>query len=209
MFTGIIQSIGKITRIEADNQDCSLYFDCTKLAEKGIALGDSVAVNGCCLTVVERNGPNLKADVSRETLKRTALGEYQIGTLVNLELAMLPHTRFGGHFVSGHVDGTAQVTAIEQQGRSRRLGFKIEGYGGYIAEKGSISIDGVSLTVNEIRDEPGFTYFGVNVVPHTLEATIIGGYEAGTTVNIEVDIIARYLERLNQYALYTNVDSSR
>ena len=201
MFTGIIQTIGKVTGIEATEKDSSIFFDCAELASQSIAIGDSIAVNGCCLTVVEKKNSIVKVDVSAETLDRTAMQHYQVGTLLNLELAMLPQTRFGGHIVSGHVDCLAQTVVIENQGRSTKFEFKLEGYGGYIAQKGSVTIDGVSLTVNDVRDEQGATIFSVNIIPHTLEATIIDGYVLGTIVHIEIDMIARYIERLNQYAL--------
>ena len=201
MFTGIIQTIGKITGIEPGPQDCSIFFNCADLADQTIAIGDSISVNGCCLTVVERDMNILKVDVSTETLKRTAMETFKIGTLVNLELAMLPQTRFGGHIVSGHVDCLAQTVAIENEGRSTKFEFKLADYGRYIAQKGSVTIDGVSLTVNDVKDEDGATIFSVNIIPHTLEATIISGYVLGTIVHIEIDMIARYMERLNQYSL--------
>ena len=209
MFTGIIQTVGRITRIEHENDDCSLFLNCADLVNQTIETGDSVAVNGCCLTVVERDAHILEFDVSSETLQRTAIGLFQIDTVVNLELAMLPQTRFGGHIVSGHVDCLAQVVAIENQGRSTKFEFKVEDYGRYIAEKGSITIDGVSLTVNEVKDRDESTLFSVNIIPHTLEATIIKGYVLGTIVHVEIDMIARYLERLNQYALNATIVNSK
>ena len=201
MFTGIIQSVGKVTRLEPARDDCSIYFDCADLVNQTIDIGDSIAVNGCCLTVVDQQDQILKVDVSAETLKRTAIGQYDVDTLLNLELAMLAQTRFGGHIVSGHVDCLAEVMAIENQGRSLRFEFKLEEHGRYIAEKGSITIDGVSLTVNTVRDQGESTIFSVNIIPHTLEATIISAYVLGTIVHIEIDMIARYLERLSEYAL--------
>lgn len=201
MFTGIIQTVGEIIRIAPDIEDRSLFFDCADLTDQNIEIGDSIAVNGCCLTVVERNGQILKVDVSSETLQCTTIKDYQIDTPVNLELAMLSQSRFGGHIVSGHVDCLARVVVIEDQGRSTRFEFKLEDYGRYIAEKGSITIDGVSLTVNDVKDKDGSTLFSVNIIPHTLLNTIIKQYVLGTIVHIEIDMIARYLERLNQYAL--------
>lgn len=198
MFTGIVQAVGKITRIKPGDQDCAIYLDCAGLAGENINIGDSIAVNGCCLTVVEHEQQILKVDVSAETLRCTAIGNYEAGSLLNLELAMLPHTRFGGHIVSGHVDCLAEVVKIENQGRSLLFEFKLGSHGRYVAEKGSITIDGVSLTVNDVTDTGEFTHFTVNIIPHTLEATIIGSYELGTIVNIEIDLIARYLERLGQ-----------
>ena len=193
--------MGRITHLQPGQEDCAIFFDCADLEDQAIDIGDSVAVNGCCLTVVERDGSVLKVDVSTETLNRTAIRRYEIGTLLNLELAMCPQTRFGGHIVSGHVDCLGEVVSIENQGRSLMFEFKLEDHGRYVAEKGSICIDGVSLTVNDVRDSDESTLFSVNIIPHTLEATIIRTYVLGTIVNIEIDMIARYLERLSQYAL--------
>ena len=209
MFTGIVQTLGKVTAIESNGADCSISFDCADLITQTIAIGDSIAVNGCCLTVVKMDNSILKVDVSTETLQRTAMVNYQVGTDLNLELAMLPQTRFGGHIVSGHVDCLAQVMTIENQGRSIKYDFKVEEFGRYIAEKGSVTIDGVSLTVNAVTDEGTATIFSVNIIPHTLEATIIKGYVLGTIVHIEIDLIARYLERLNQHALNATADDSK
>lgn len=202
MFTGIIQTVGKITNMQPGREDCSIYFDCADLSGQAIDIGDSIAVNGCCLTVVERDQQILKVDVSAETLSRTTIGRYHTDTLLNLELAMRPQSRFGGHVVSGHVDCLAEVVKIQNQGRSMLFEFKLSDHGRYVAEKGSITIDGVSLTVNDVEDRDEMTLFSVNIIPHTLEATIIRTYDLGTMVNIEIDMIARYLERLSQYALY-------
>ena len=199
MFTGIIQAVGKITDIEHHHSDCSIYFDCGQLAKEVINIGDSIAVNGCCLTVVEKDTDIIKVDVSNETLNRTAMNSYDAGTSVNLELAMLPDTRFGGHIVSGHVDCLAEITAIENDDRSTRFDFKLQDNGQYIAEKGSVTVDGISLTVNEVKDINQQTIFSVNIIPHTLEQTIFAQYALNSKVHIEFDMIARYLERLNQY----------
>ena len=199
MFTGIIQAIGEITDIEHHHNDCSIYFDCGQLAKEVINVGDSIAVNGCCLTVVEKSADIIKVDVSSETLNRTTMNSYGTGTAVNLELAMLPDTRFGGHIVSGHVDCLAEVTAVKNDGRSTRFDFKLNDNGRYIAEKGSVTVDGVSLTVNEVKDINQQTIFSVNIIPQTLEQTIFAQYALSSKVHIEFDMIARYLERLNQY----------
>ena len=201
MFTGIIQSIGKVSQVERKEADCSIYFDCADLATQVINLGDSIALNGCCLTVVERNNRLLKVDVSAETLARTTLGELQPDSLLNLELAMLADTRFGGHIVSGHVDCQASVNNIAADGRSIKFDFSVTEYGRFIAEKGSVTIDGVSLTVNSVIDASNATEFSVNIIPHTLEATTFDGYALGSKVNVEVDMIARYVERLHQFNL--------
>ena len=199
MFTGIVQAVGKITNIEHHHNDCSIYLDCAELAKETIDIGDSIAINGCCLTVVEKDKNIIKVDVSNETLNRTAIKDYRPGTSINLELAMLPDTRFGGHIVSGHVDCLAEVIAIESDGRSTRFDFKLENNGQYVAEKGSVTVDGVSLTVNKVKDITQQTIFSVNIIPHTLEQTVFAEYALNFKVHIEFDMIARYLERLNQY----------
>jgi len=199
MFTGIIQSIGKITRIEPHESDCSIYFDCADLAEEIIHIGDSIAVNGCCLTVVKKDENIIKVDVSNETLNRTLIKDYEQGTKLNLELAMLPQTRFGGHIVSGHVDGLATIVDVENDDRSTRFDFKITDYGQFIAEKGSVTIDGVSLTVNNVSDLADGTVFSVNIIAHTLEMTKFSEYALNSKVHLEVDMIARYIERLTQF----------
>jgi len=164
-----------------------------KLGMEGVALGDSIAVNGVCLTAVALDGPNFAADVSRETLSLTTLGDLKSGSRVNLEKALTLSTPLGGHLVSGHVDGIGEVLERRQDARSWR--FRIQAPAAlarYIAPKGSICVDGTSLTVNQVAGRT----FEINIVPHTIEETIIGGYLAGTRVNLEVDLIARYLERL-------------
>lgn len=193
MFTGIIQSIGSIARIEPRGGDCRLTIDVGKLPFADVKLGDSIAVSGVCLTAVELGSRHFCADVSKETLSRTTLGDAGTGARVNLELALLPTTRLGGHLVSGHVDGVGSV--VDQRDEARSVRFTIEvppGLARYIAEKGSICVDGISLTVNEVSG----ARFGVNIVPHTLAETTLGEARVGRRVNLEVDILARYLERL-------------
>lgn len=195
MFTGIILAIGKVERLEALGGDYQLTFNTGQLSLDDVNIGDSIAVNGVCLTAVELTANSFSADVSRETLSRTTLGQAKPGTSVNLELALAPTTRLGGHFVSGHVDGLGTVLRKEQEGRSFRFDIKVpQILGRYIAEKGSICIDGISLTVNQVAGE----IFSVNIVPHTLSVTTLGAITIGDTVNIEVDVLARYLERLIQ-----------
>ena len=195
MFTGIILAIGKVERLEALGGDYQLTFNTGQLSLDDVNIGDSIAVNGVCLTTVELTANSFSADVSRETLSRTTLGQAKPGTSVNLELALAPTTRLGGHFVSGHVDGLGTVLRKEQEGRSFRFDIKVpQTLGRYIAEKGSICIDGISLTVNQVAGE----IFSVNIVPHTLSVTTLGAITIGDTVNIEVDVLARYLERLIQ-----------
>ncbi|WP_455365536.1 riboflavin synthase [Kaarinaea lacus] len=193
MFTGIIQSVGHIESMQRKNNDLRMTLNIGKLPVADLALGDSVAVSGVCLTVVEKTAQGFIADVSGETLSRTVAGEWQTGDRVNLELALTPATRLGGHLVSGHVDGVGKVIKRWSDGRSER--FIIEAphqLAKYIAEKGSISVDGISLTVNAVTGSE----FELNIVPHTLQETTMGDYQAGRNVNLEVDIIARYLERL-------------
>jgi riboflavin synthase len=195
MFTGIIEAIGSVAKLQQLGSDWRLTIDGGELDLRDVVLGDSIAVNGCCLTVVDLQGNYFGADVSNESLLCTTLGEFKDGTRVNLEKAMLASGRFGGHFVSGHVDGVGSLIESSADGASVRLVYEapIE-IAKYIAGKGSICIDGTSLTVNEVSDQK----FIVNVIPHTQTETIIGDYKVGQSVNLEVDLIARYLERLLQ-----------
>jgi len=193
MFTGIILAVGKIAAVQPKGGDYRLKIETGKLAIDDAALGDSIAVNGVCLTAVELGSNYFCADVSNETIARTSLKNAQAGTGVNLELALTPSTRMGGHIVSGHVDGLGVVISKQQDGRSFRFKFKApDNIAKYIAEKGSICINGVSLTVNDV-DGATFT---VNIVPHTLKETTLGELVAGKEVNLEVDLLARYMERL-------------
>jgi riboflavin synthase len=195
MFTGIIQSVGALLDLKQKGGDVELSVQTGKLDMQDIVLGDSIAVNGVCLTAVTLGKNSFSADVSRETLSLTSLGELTTGSPVNLEKALTLQTPLGGHLVSGHVDGLATVVSRHPDGRSERFEIKApRKLAKYIAEKGSITMDGVSLTVNKVD---GAT-FELNIVPHTLLETIIGHYQAGTQVNLEVDVVARYLERLLQ-----------
>lgn len=193
MFTGIIQAIGHIRDIEPRGGDLRLRVALGKLDPAGLALGDSIAVNGVCLTAVELDAVSFRADVSRESLSLTTLGALRSGSRVNLERALTLSTPLGGHLVSGHVDGVGRVLARSEDARSVR--FRVEAPAElvrYIAHKGSICVDGTSLTVNAVEG----ACFELNIVPHTLRETIMGDYQPGTRVNLEVDLIARYLERL-------------
>jgi riboflavin synthase len=193
MFTGIIEAVGSISALEPRGGDVRLSVDCGGLDLSAIAIGDSIAVNGCCLTVVQLDGAVFAADVSRESLGLTTLGSLARGSRVNLERALTLSKPLGGHLVTGHVDGIGEVASRADDARSVRFRFRApEALARYIARKGSICIDGVSLTVNEVDG----AVFGVNIVPHTLEATVFGAYRPGARVNLEVDIVARYLERL-------------
>jgi riboflavin synthase len=193
MFTGIIQAIGKVETRQDRGGDARLRVATGKLDLSDVAVGDSIAVSGVCLTAVELTGDGFWADVSGETLSRTTLGALRPGDPVNLEKALTPTTRLGGHLVSGHVDGVGRVAERRPEARSVR--FVIEApceLARYIAEKGSIAVDGVSLTVNRVDG----ARFDLNIVPHTLAETTLDRFAPGRAVNLEVDVIARYLERL-------------
>ncbi len=193
MFTGIIQAVGKIQKIEKKGGDSRLTLDTADLILNDADLGDSIAVNGVCLTAVEYTDKGFIADVSRETLEKTSLGFLKQGSSVNLEKALTLNTALGGHLVSGHVDGLGKLVSQQDDGRSIRYEFTVpKSLAHYIAEKGSVTIDGTSLTVNQVEGNQ----FGVNIVPHTQANTVFKYYQVNTQVNIEVDIIARYLERL-------------
>jgi riboflavin synthase len=193
MFTGIIQSVGKIAALEASGGDARVRIACGRLDMSDVNTGDSIAVNGVCLTVVGHSAAGFTADVSGETLTRTTLGRLRSGDSVNLEKALTLSTSLGGHLVSGHVDGVGVVVNRREAARSVQFRIKApEGLAKYIAEKGSVCVDGVSLTVNAIDGAE----FEVNIVPHTLAETTLGVINADSQVNIEVDVVARYLERL-------------
>ncbi len=193
MFTGIVRARGRITGRVSRGGDWRYRIDCGTLETAGLPPGASLAVNGVCLTVVERTGREVAVDVSQETLRCTTFADLAPGCAVNLEPALAVGDALGGHFVSGHVDGVGTVTAIAPAGRSRELTIALPAaLARYVAPKGSICVDGVSLTVNEVQD----TAFSVNIIPHTLEVTVIGEYAVGRRVNLEVDLLARYLERL-------------
>jgi len=193
MFTGIIEAVGRIQNIEPTGGDIRLHVGVGPLDMDDVQLGDSIAVNGVCLTAIEFDKESFVADVSTETITLTSLKDLAVGSDVNLEKALLPTTRLGGHLVSGHVDGLGEVVSIKEESRSIQIIIKSpEELKHYIAMKGSICIDGTSLTVNKITN----TDFEINIVPHTQQQTIIKNYKPGTMVNLEVDLIARYLERL-------------
>lgn len=193
MFTGIIEALGTIAAAEPKSGDLRLHIKAPTLDWSDVALGDSIATNGVCLTVVSLSGNGYWADVSNETLAHTTVGSWQTGQTVNLEKALTPQTRLGGHIVSGHVDGIGEVVSRHADARSERFTLRAPAnLAKYIAHKGSITIDGTSLTVNAVNG----CDFELNIVPHTLEKTVIGSYQPGTKVNLEVDVLARYLERL-------------
>lgn len=195
MFTGIIQAVGHLQSIEKNQTDCRLTVNVGKLEMSHVTLGDSIAVNGVCLTAVKFNATCFTADVSNETLSTTTLGALKQQQTVNLEKALTLSTPLGGHLVSGHVDAVGVVKKRFSDGKSER--FEIEAPAEitrYIAQKGSICVDGISLTVNAVTD----SRFELNIVPHTLTSTTMGQYQVGQPVNLEVDLLARYLERLMQ-----------
>jgi len=193
MFTGIIQALGTIASAERRGGDMRLSINTAELDLSDVKLGDSIAVNGVCLTAVELPGDGFVADVSMETINMTAVGAWESGQQVNLEKALTLSARLGGHLVSGHVDGVGEVLSRHPDARSERFRVKVPAaLARYIAHKGSITIDGTSLTVNVVEGDE----FEINIVPHTIRHTIFGDYQAGTQVNLEVDVIARYLERL-------------
>ncbi|MFZ4502330.1 MAG: riboflavin synthase [Methylovulum sp.] len=193
MFTGIILAVGHIAAVEQVSGDYRLKIATASLPLDDVKLGDSIAVNGVCLTAVELGVQYFCADVSNETWSRTTLASAHSGALVNLELALMPSSRLGGHFVSGHVDGVGTIIKQDSDGRSIRFIIQApDALAKYIAEKGSICIDGISLTVNEVKG----AHFGVNIVPHTLHETALKSLGLGASVNLEVDLLARYLERL-------------
>lgn len=193
MFTGIIEAVGAVKRIEPMGGDLRFVIDGGGLDMSDVQLGDSIAVNGVCLTVIEFEPASFSMDVSNETISLTSLKGLKAGSAVNLEKAMLPTTRMGGHLVSGHVDGLGTVVSKAGDARSIRLQIEVPAeLKKYIAVKGSICIDGTSLTVNSVDN----CIVGLNIVPHTQERTVIQHYAKGTKVNLEVDLVARYLETL-------------
>jgi riboflavin synthase len=193
MFTGIIQSVGQVLSMQPREGDQRITLDCGKLPMDDVELGDSIAVNGVCLTVITFDAHSFEADVSNETLACTTLGNLAVGTPVNLEKALLPTTRLGGHLVSGHVDGVGEIIGLKSDGRSLRFTLRVpQELMRYIAAKGSICVEGISLTVNRVEGQT----FDLNIVPHTLDKTNLKDAGVGRSVNLEVDIIARYLERM-------------
>lgn len=195
MFTGIIEAVGVIERSESKGRDLVLSIATGKLDLSDVKLGDSIAVNGVCLTVVTQSDKGFTADVSAESLVHTNLKDFQVGTKVNLEKALTLSTRLGGHLVSGHVDGVGQVVARMLDGRSIRFDIQSPAeLRRYIANKGSVTVDGVSLTVTGLTQDG----FSLNIVPHTAGETTIDNYQVGQKIHIEVDLMARYAERLLQ-----------
>ena len=193
MFTGIIQKIGNISRIDSNDSDSNIILKTDKNILDDMKIGDSISVNGVCLSVVAKTEGTFSVDVSNETLRLTTFSTLKVNDNVNLEKAMVLSDRINGHFVSGHIDGVGIVKEIKKDGRSNSLLIDFPNdLKKFISKKGSISIDGVSLTINTIKEDS----FSVNIIPHTLSETIMSEYEVGKKVNIEVDLIARYLDKL-------------
>jgi riboflavin synthase len=193
MFTGIVQSVGMVALIKQNASDVTLMIEAPDLGLADAMVGDSISVAGACLTVTHLQGKCFSADVSNETLACTTLGQLLEGSPVNLEKALCAGQALGGHYVTGHVDGLGVLRSTQDDGRSTRLVFELpHALSRYVAPKGSITIEGVSLTVNEVAGDR----FGVNVIPHTQSVTTLGALQVGDQVNVEIDIIARYVERL-------------
>lgn len=193
MFTGIIQAVGQVAAMQPRGGDLRLRVHSGKLPLDDVALGDSICTSGVCLTVIDLPGDGFWADVSVETLNFTTLGDLAPGARVNLEKALTPASRLGGHIVSGHVDGVGEIVSLREDARSVRVVISApDSLARYIAHKGSICVDGTSLTVNAVDG----ARFDLNIIPQTMAETVFGDYRPGSRVNLEVDVIARYLERL-------------
>ena len=199
MFTGIITDVGSIESVETRGDTRVVVR--TAYDTGTIDLGASIACSGVCLTVVDKGPGWFAVDVSGETISRTAQGQWSSGGKLNLERAMRLGEELGGHIVTGHADGIAEVLGICQEGDSKRIGFRVPSdLAPFIAPKGSITVDGVSLTVNEVQDQAdGSTHFSLNLIPHTQAVTTLGALEQGQAVNIEIDVLARYLQRMEAY----------
>ncbi|GAO40025.1 riboflavin synthase [Sphingomonas changbaiensis NBRC 104936] len=199
MFTGIITDVGAIDSVETRG-DTRVVIS-TAYDTSTVDLGASIACSGVCLTVVDKGPGWFAVDVSGETISRTAQGQWGAGRKLNLERAMKLGEELGGHIVTGHVDGIAEVVGIRPEGDSKRIGFRVPSdLAPFIAPKGSITVDGVSLTVNEVQDQAdGSTHFSVNLIPHTQAVTTLGTLGQGQAVNIEIDVLARYLQRMEAY----------
>ena len=193
MFTGIVQDVGQIVTLERHGGDVRLRIAVDRLSLAATRAGDSIAVSGVCLTALEIDTKGFSADVSNETLSLTTLGALEVGSRVNLEPALKAGDALGGHLVSGHVDGLGEVLEVREDARSVRMRFACPpSLAKYFARKGSVAIDGVSLTINEV----GPTEFSINLIPHTQAVTTLGEFKPGRRVNLEVDQVARYVERL-------------
>ena len=198
MFTGIVSDVGRIERVERRGD--TRVTIATAYDTLTIDLGASIACSGVCLTVIDKAPGRFTVDVSGETVSRSAEGMWSEGRALNLERAMKLGDELGGHIVTGHVDGVATVLGVCPDGGSKRIGFNVDpGLAPFLAAKGSVTVDGVSLTVNQVADHADGTHFAVNVIPHTQAVTTLGAIETGQTVNIEIDVLARYLQRMEHY----------
>jgi len=193
MFTGIIQAIGNISKIDSNGPDSRIVFKVGKMKLDDVKIGDSISVNGVCLSITEKTKDSFSSDLSSETLSLTTFIEMRANSKVNLEKAMNFSSRVNGHLIAGHVDGVGVIKEMKNDGRSILILIEFpEELEKYISKKGSIAVDGVSLTINGTKENT----FSINIIPHTLSGSIISEYNIGTKVNIEVDLIARYLEKL-------------
>ena len=193
MFTGIIQAIGNISKIDSNGPDSRIVFKAGRMKLDDVKIGDSISVNGVCLSITEKTKDSFSSDLSSETLSLTTFIEMRANSKVNLEKAMSFSSRVNGHLIAGHVDGVGVIKEMKNDGRSILILIEFpEELEKYISKKGSIAVDGVSLTINGTKENT----FGINIIPHTLSGSIISEYNIGTKVNIEVDLIARYLEKL-------------
>lgn len=201
MFTGIIQGLGHIEENHIDESGCKLRIDLQAIGDQEINIGDSVAVNGVCLTVVTIHDALASFDVSLESLSKTCIGDWTKGEGVNLEPALTLQVPLGGHIVTGHVDGVGEMLERTPAGDAIKMVFSVPApLGRYMAQKGSVCINGVSLTVNQVLEDTLYaTTFSVMLVPHTLEVTSLNQLVSGSRVHIEIDVIARYLDRMNEY----------
>ena len=206
MFTGIVQDMGTIRSISRSKESLRIAIAANSVIMDNTAVGDSISVSGVCLTVVDLVDDEFQVDVSRETIECSTFGEIRSGDSVNIEPSLTLEQSLGGHLVGGHVDTVAVCTASEADGSSNRLTFELtDQYGPYIARKGSIAVDGVSLTVNEVHEVDDKILFEVNIIPHTLQSTTLGSIHVGDRVHVEVDLIARYVERMIRFATDRNI----
>ncbi len=201
MFTGIVEAVGRIARVDRSEAGIELRISLGSVDPASLNAGDSISVSGVCLTVTQKQEHSIDVHVSNETIARTNFGQLAAGQKVNLERPLTLAAPLGGHLVSGHVDGIGKCVSIEPDGASRRIVFEVPGQrlGRFMVEKGSVAIDGVSMTVNSVADCDDATHFDVNVIPHTLSATTLGELESGQEVHIEIDVIARYVSRLIEF----------
>ena len=201
MFTGIVESVGGIVRVGRSDAGMDLSIDLGSVEPASLKLGDSVSISGVCLTVTGIQEQSVDVQVSNETIARTNFGQYSAGTQVNIERPLTLNSPLGGHLVSGHIDGTATCVSIAADGDSRRIVFEVSGdaLGKFMVQKGSVTIDGVSMTVNSVVDRESLTQFDVNVIPHTLSVTTLGLLKVNDSVHIEIDNVARYVNRLMEY----------